>query len=674
MSGTGETQYAEEIKAEVRQTIRQLSELSRSEASYDEFCQTVLDKIVRLTGSHGALLWQLNGAVPVASHRAAGQKAEHITPVAKEHAELVAEVISSEASASRPSSNLPSSQETNEGVPVAYMMLFAPIFNSQKKCSGAIELLQRSDITDSARDGYLRFLSQIAQLFARFHEQRDLSVLSKSAEKWTDKMDFVTEVHRTIDSNETAFAIANETRRYLNCDRVSVARWNGSRCKVVAISSQDRFDNRANVVKKLSSVATASVSSNTRLWVVGDTEGLAPEIAKRINDYLDESHSRTLIVLPLLKQPPREDDLEMQNRKKSKVVRMGALVIEYFDSDVIEDDIREDSKMIVSQSELAMANSRQHSEIFMLPVWQRLGWVQQLLFRDHKAKTMTALVALGILMLALAFMPSQLKMKVDGVIHPKVRRNIFVETEGIIRKIFVKEQQDVRAGDPLLELENTQLNMEITDLEGQIEVLDEQLRTIEMQFSQPGSATQEDMVAISGKKNSLVKQRSNVERKLELRMEELGSQMIFSPIDGTIMTWDIESRLMNLPVQTNQIVMSVADKQGVWELELRIPENKIGYVTKALADNAGEPLDVDFIVGTNANQKVTGKLKRIADRAESSDTGMPEFRALVDVDIAQLSGARPGAGVTAKIKCGQHKLGFVWFHQIYDFLRTKVFF
>ena len=62
---TGEskqTYTAEDVKAEVRQTVAQLSELSRSNVSFDEFCQTVLTKIVKLTGGHAALLWQSQAA------------------------------------------------------------------------------------------------------------------------------------------------------------------------------------------------------------------------------------------------------------------------------------------------------------------------------------------------------------------------------------------------------------------------------------------------------------------------------------------------------------------------------------------------------------------------------------------------------------------------------------
>ena len=676
MSGAEERRQ-EEVKAEVRQTIRQLSEMTRSNASFDEFCDAVLSKVVHLTGAHGALLWQVNGGgAATVTHRAAGHLAERITPVAQEHATLVMDVVNNGQAMGLPSDQLASFKDAaQDSEQMHYLMLFSPVYNRENQCCGSIELLQRNDISGAAQEGYLKFLSQISQLFPRWHEHRDLTVLSKSAEKWTDKLEFTTEVHRTIDSNETHYAIANEARRLLGSDRVSVAQWTGRGCKIVAISSQDRFDNRANVVRKLGAVASAAASANSKFWIIGDTEGIAPEVADKINDYLDESHSRTLAVLPLVREPEKVDDLEMRNRSQSKVTRLGALMIEYFDADVKEDDIREDVDLIVKQSQLAMDNSHRHSEIFMLPLWQRLGWLQQLLFRDHYAKTMTALACLGILLLFMIFYPGMLKMKVDGVMQPQLRRNVFAQTDGIIREVLVDNHQPVAQGDKLLKMENKELELEITDLEGQIDTTRKQIEQVEMQLSQSVDL-EEDRLGLDGQLQQLEIQLQNFIDKRKLLEIKRKSLEVFSPIDGRVVTWEAKRRLTDFPVSANQIVMSVADFDGKWQLELRIPQNKVGYVTKALAENDNEPLDVEFVLGTNANLRAKGKLIRIADRADVSEAGIPEFRAIVEANLDNIAieELRPGAGVTAKIKCGRHRLGFVWFYQILDFLRTKVFF
>ena len=59
----GESQHGQSaaIREEVRRTIQQLNEMAQSERNFDQFCEAVLSKVVKITGAHGALLWQVNG-------------------------------------------------------------------------------------------------------------------------------------------------------------------------------------------------------------------------------------------------------------------------------------------------------------------------------------------------------------------------------------------------------------------------------------------------------------------------------------------------------------------------------------------------------------------------------------------------------------------------------------
>ena len=59
-------------------------------------------------------------------------------------------------------------------------------------------------------------------------------------------------------------------------------------------------------------------------------------------------------------------------------------------------------------------------------------------------------------------------------------------------------------------------------------------------------------------------------------------QTITSPIDGTVVTPQPKRRLLNFPTTANLAVLEVADFEGPWQMELKIPQNKIGYVTKAM--------------------------------------------------------------------------------------------
>ena len=684
-SAEQQTQHSPDaIRQEVRKTIQQLNEMARTEKDYDEFCNTVLGKVVKMTGAHGALLWQVNGNQrPKLTHRSGMPPNETakavLSQVDGQHGNAVMEVVTkqlpmglmSEAFTGKPANP---GQKNDD----SFLMLFSPVFNRADSCCGTVELLQRSDITPQAQEGYLRFLTQISALFQRWHEQQDLKKLSANADSWGKRLEFISESHRSIDRKETCYSIANEARRLLNCDRVSVGTWNGRRCKIVAISSQDRFDNRSNVVRLLSNVATASVSADSPFWITGSTEGIAPEVATKINDYLDESHSRTLAVIPLLAKPPETEDLEMQSKRRKKAKKLGVICFEYFDADVTEAEIEEDRKLIVGQSQIALENARKHGEIFMLPIWKRLGWLQKLLFRDHLRKTLFGLLCLGLLVAAMIFWPKELKMKVDGVMHPAVRRTIYPRTDGIITDVLIGEREKVTAGQKLMVLENPDLEVGISVQEYEIKRVKEDIAHATNQLA---SGRVRDPLERADMSMSVKNYRQKIETmqgQLEQMKLKRTYQEIVSPIDGTVITPQPKRKYKDFPVAPNHALLEVVDLDGTWQLELKIPQAKVVYIDQAFMDADGEPLEVEFKIGTNPNLTLYGTVVNILPRAVPSETGPPEYRAIVEIEHEQLKELdeelRSGAGATAKILCGKRPLGFVCFYQVYDYLRTQIFF
>lgn len=683
MATQTETQNADKIKEEVRQVIRRLTELSQTQEDFDQFCAEVLGRLVEITGAHGALFWQITGnGVPKLTHHSGkaphDQAREILSPENEQHGRAILDVVRQKmpvglmSEAFTGKADPSTTPKANAESP--FLMLFSPVLNRQEDPVGAVELVQRGDISPQAQEGYLRFLTQIAALFQRWHERQDVAQVANRSEKWTEKMEFISEVHRSIDFKETAYAIANEARRVLGADRVSVGRWNGRKCKILSISSQDRFDNRANVVRKLGEVASASVGADSTFWVTGSTDEIAPEVARKINDYLDESHSRTLAVIPLAVRPPDVPDLEMDKRNK-KVRKLGAIVLEYFDDDVSEDKIRDDCQLIVEQSQLALDNARKHGEVFLQPVLKKIGWLQQTLFGDHLKKTITALVALGLLTLAMIFLPWELKMKVSGVLHPKVRQHVYSETRGIIQAVAFEDGDEVTKGQLLI-------HMIDYDREQRIEAQRSAKQRLETQVDEsyrilgrlPDAQQDAGQAELSRLKAELEATNRMITHDVH-RNQEVAN--VESPIDGTIITWNPQQRLKGLVVEPNQTLVTVADLSSGWQLEVNIPHNKVGYVDKALeaASDGGDPVIAEFALSTNPSNTYSGELTRVSVRPHTDEGGIQMYRGIIKVDPEDLDvkELRHGAGVTVKVHCGKVPLYKSCFHQIIDWIQLKVY-
>ncbi len=673
-----QNEAAEQVKQQVRNTIQELRELVRAGLSFDEFCQTLLAKAVPLTGAFGAIIWRAGGEqgqlIMAAGH---GPRVEEIHPHHPAHQSMLLDSASKQHSLVVPSEALGLFNGIVNAAgqrPGEMLLLVTPVFDRKKNCWGVLELLQRPDIMPAAQQGYLKFLGELAGLFPRWHEQNDLKQMSSAESNWANRLTFAKEVHRSTELEPTAYAVANEARRLLHADRACVAIWDGSQAKIRAISSQDRFDNRANVVKRLRAVATAAVRSATPLWLTGDTSALPPKVATLVNSYLDEAHSRTLAVLPLEEFQPETASISVKRTKPKRKRRLGALILEYFDREVPQEAREEELKLVVDESSVALTNALETNEILFLPLLRWLGGLKRFLLGDHLSKTLTGLAVLAGLIAFMSLWPTPMRLKIDGVLQPEIRRNLFTELDGVVERVHVDHNAVVREGELLLELNNEPLRLKALELSGQITTNREQIDGLRRQQLQLKNMKEDERLSIAGRIEQLEIQNKNFQEQLGRVERQLQALKIYSPIGGTVLTWEAKRRLDKLPVQANQPVLSVAQLDGPWQVELMIPQNRVGYVTRALQESEAGQLETEFVLATNPNVRIKGRLLRIAERAEADPSGSLAFRAIVEVDKSGLANPQPGAGVSARVDCGQQPIGFVWFFQIVDFVRTHLWF
>jgi|GEM_PF-1127214 len=677
---SGSTQQAsaspDQIRAQVRQAFDELRVLSRSEESLEEFCRAMLQRVVPLTGAHGCLVWQFDPSVGFKLFQSQGERAGEIPEGHESHRDLLLEVARGGQPMAMDSSALSLVSSVDQSPVPAMQLLVVPVLDRRNRIWGMLELLQRSGINETSRDGYLRFLQQLSSLFSRWHEQHDLRNLGEKEQRWVQRMDLAREVHLARGVKETAYAISNESRRLLDADRVSVASWSGRKSRVEAISSQDKFDNRANVVKMLSRIVDSSIRADEPLWICGNTNNLSPTLAGLVNEFLEESHSRTLGIIPLKSDPTKDQaGLSLDRRPKIRQGKQcGALIVEYFDQELAQSQIAEDLQLATLHATIGMSRSMDEDAVFLMPLWRTLGRLRTLLLGDALKKTIAGSVAVAALVLYLCFWPMTLKMRVDGVLQPEVRRNLFAEIDGVVSAVVFDHNERVAAGEVVLVLDSKQLRLESLQLENQIKTMNEQIDNLDRQLNQLSDLPTTDRFEMAGNLKQFQIQRQGYSDELEIVKKQMESLEIASPIAGTNIMWNARRRLENLPVAANQPLLTIADLDGPWHVELMVPQNRVGYIQRALTDQPTSELETEMILATNPNEKIMGKLVSISDRAEPSDDGTTVFRAIVKLDKKLIERPNPGAGVTVRVACGSRPAGFVWFYQVIDFFRTQVLF
>src|SRR5205085_4481652 len=172
-----------------------------------------------------------------------------------------------------------------------------------------------------AVQGFLQFITRMADLCSLYTRNHLLRQMGGQQALWTQLEAFARQVHGSLNPVEVAYIIANEGRRLIECDRVSVGVRYGRRTRVEAISGADVVEKRSNLVVLMRKLFDSVLAWGEKLVYTGTKDdSLPPNVLQALDAYLAESNSKLLVVLPL------RDERE----KESKKMPRSALLMECF--------------------------------------------------------------------------------------------------------------------------------------------------------------------------------------------------------------------------------------------------------------------------------------------------------------------------------------------------------
>ncbi|MFM2217099.1 MAG: hypothetical protein RL240_1417, partial [Planctomycetota bacterium] len=580
------------------------------------------------------------------------------------------------------------SAETGEANPTKYLLVTSPLV-SPKGPVGLLEVFQRGQTPPEAQRGYLRFVEHMAKLIGDWIKGHTLQEVSTRQELWQQSDQFARLVHDNLDLRDTAFTIANEGRRLIDCDRVSVAVLKGGKAKVIAISGQDSIENRSNNVQALGSLATRVINSGEPLWYDGSTEDLPPQLEEAIEDYVDLSHGRTVTVLPI-RQPERKlegDILAERNETNEARVRqeiIGALIVEQIETQLSRETLEGRVDLVYEHAARALSNSMSHSNILFMPLWRFLDRFLWMFRGSALPRTLSILGLIGAAILSMFIIPMDFDLQGNGKLKPTVERQVFAHADGEVEQVYIKHGDEVVENQPLVKLKNNELEQQIQTTRGQYKQALQQAYELKRQLNNSTSLTESDRIRLQQDYNQAEQEAVNRNAELTLLVERQAKLQRLSPIKGLITTWDVEKVLNARPVVTGQVLMTVADPEADWEVEVLMPEKRMRYLDwgfehRAKKDEEGqEYLEVEIILMTAPENKHYGRLYKsgIGERAEldPEDGAVIRLRCIPnDKALLEIS-RRPGARVMADVKCGKRSVAFVCFYEVIEWIRANLLF
>jgi hypothetical protein len=503
-----------------------------------------------------------------------------------------------------------------------------------------------------------------------------------------------------------SYIVANEGRRLIDCDRVTVGVRVGRKAKVEAVSGCDVVEKRSNLVVLMRKLFDAVLAWGEKLVYNGTKDdSLPPTVLHALDAYLAESNSKLLVVLPL------RDEREKESQKPSR----SAMLMECFEPQAEPQQLVARLEVVGRHAAPALYNAIEHRRIPMRFLWLPLAAVQEGLGGKGKAITISIFLLLVALVSAMVLIQYPLKMDARGQLVPITRRYAYTSEDGRVEAILVKPGDTVRPGTHLLRLKNL-------DTEGKIRVAEAQKRGNEaligeIQLSLDRANAQDkpnlriqlgealkDLFKAEAELKALRRENPDtrkfgefVVKAPEFTEDELSRRRRFLRDRGlnpltepkwTILSSDFRENLAGRTVDPSVQLIRLGDKHSGWEVEMKIPQKHLYQVMAAYKRLDTKRLEVDLLVRSDPTRTFKGLLylNRIGGEAtpqkDDNNENEPVVTAYVSIDDRDIPEDQrvsndllvTGTEVVAKVRCGNAALGYSLFYGVWEFICEKVLF
>lgn len=559
-----------------------------------------------------------------------------------------------------------------------YPFLHVPLF-LKDQVLGVLQLWMQPYVVPAHYQEFATFLTSLAGHVEQHLQGRRLGNLVVEVNRLQHVLKFTTDLAGTLDPQEAARYAANYGRDLIGCERCSILFLNGDRWQVLSISGQEVVEKKSSMVKAMAAFVGAHASAETVVLNKKEllaraeaaqtpppepppaTEGQeAPAVAAVIHRRTDEidlayfelSHVISAVIAPL-----HNSDKEL----------VGALFAEstaegFFETPAGGKEAPQSVRLaefLAGHTGRVLLAAQDYKTLPLLGVSRSIRDAQQAVTGKRRARVLTKLfIFLGILAAILLYPKMD---TVDGSCHlqPMVRAIVVPEVAGRVEKVLVREGSQVKKGDPVAQLDKFRTETELAKLRQDKLRLENEAKRLSGQGDEAGAQV------------SLLEVRS-MEQQEKILQADLDATVLRSPIDGVVLTKDIELRAGEF-IQAGAQFLEIAGMEQ-WEAQVEVPEKQIGVIEKRLDSNRGAMMS--FILYSQSTHTFRAE---IAGRDQVSAAAYPRETENVFVITVQSvevpdwikPALRPGLTGRAKVELGRKPLIAVWGRKVWAWMLLK---
>lgn len=707
MSSPDPTPTPQEFFQSVRTHIETVA---RQPISREDFFAEFLDVVVKSTNALGGLGWLQSpaGVAPVCDVGGTAGKLQTFPQVWAAHRDWVPNVVGTgETRAVLPD------DETWKGAPAAATLLFVPFFDG-KRPVGAIELIVRPETTPETRHGLLDFVEQLCGLASRALSQAEaartngggpkpatgVAVAAPAAAKasepasslgdlpanavaspaaaanssfWQGLEQFLLVLERAETVSEIASTAAADARLMLDADRLSVVVKRGAATNVEAVSGQKTVNHKGDLIRSLVELSKVVLPTGEPLDFSSRNATFPPSVEEKLTAFLEKANARRLLIVPLFAnerpEPPDETRKDKVKEKPRRVI--GGLVVEQMREEAGADLISDRTLLLADHVGAALSNGLLREQVFLLPLWIRIGRAWEWFHGRRAKKAGLFLAAAVFVLLLMLFVPWEYRVEGEGKLMPSVQQRVFAPWDGDVVELKVHGGEHVAVGDPLMQLRNNELHSQRVTAETQLLEKRQLERSIQSRLDTLGAAARDERIKLEGQLEQTRAEMIGLYEQVKILGEREEALSVRAPRAGVVATFQVEQLLKNRPVRRGEALLEVMDDGGPWRLELRIPEHRLGHILRARETLQNPDLPVTFVLATNPEKTWNGTLEEVATRADSTEQQERVVEAFVKLPDGTPLSRRIGADVRCRIHCGKRSLAYVLFGDVLEFLQRR---
>ncbi|MFL6298997.1 MAG: efflux RND transporter periplasmic adaptor subunit [Terriglobales bacterium] len=503
-----------------------------------------------------------------------------------------------------------------------YSLVAMPLLERESQV-GVIELINKLDSTVFDEDD-LFFLSTIAEAAAGALHNASLLEAERKVEYLETLVKVSHEITGTLNLDRVVQTVVNQPQAVIPYERAAIALEKHGKLSLKAISGVERFVPGEATVSTLQDILEWVAGTNDEVYITqrdGEINTKREETRAKFNKYFASTGMRSFYALPLV------DDQG----------RVGIYSLESSDPDFLNEAQLELIKIIAGQATVALRNADMYKEVpfigILEPVLRKKN--QFLQMERAKQKTYAIGAAVGALLLVLI----QIPMRVDGAatVAPGRVSQIQAEVEGTVKKVYVKEGQQVKAAEVLADLDDWDYRAS--------------LAAAEAKLNTSSSAMNQALASNNGTEAGVQKIQTDFWRAEVARARErLERTHLRAPISGVVSTPHIQS-FAGKHLAVGDSFAEISDTSQA-TVDVAVDETDV-----ALLNHPKKPMPASVKLDGFPASTFKGTVDIVSPKSETAGDHRVYF---ARVTVANPEGEmRPGMQGRAKVNTGWRPLGYV---------------